>query len=231
MTVATFGLVHGGSHGAWQWGQLIAELDARGHESLCVDLPIADPALGIIDYAESAARAFGDHSDLIVVGHSMGGYVIPFVTELIEVRTLAFLTATIQAGALPGLPPPEQMMTIAVEAMPVDDEGLINLSAQSAAEYFYHDLSPSLRRWATAQLRPQSVRAVLPERLPKIDPRATLASVICLDDHAVSPAWSRAAARDALHVEPYELPGSHSPFLARPAELAEVLHSIAQSST
>jgi pimeloyl-ACP methyl ester carboxylesterase len=51
-------------------------------------------------------------------------------------------------------------------------------------------------------------------------------SVLCRDDRAVSPSWSRTAARELLGVEPVELPGSHSPFLSRPAELAELLVSL-----
>ena len=52
-------------------------------------------------------------------------------------------------------------------------------------------------------------------------------SIVCRDDRAVSPDWSRAAARELLGVEPVELPGSHSPFLSRPAELADLLVSLA----
>jgi pimeloyl-ACP methyl ester carboxylesterase len=226
--VATFGLVHGGGHGAWQWGQLVAQLDAHGHRSVCVDLPIADPALGAIDYAAIAAAAFSDQNDLVVVGHSLGGYLIPFVTELISVRTLVFLGGAIQPNAFPGLPPAEEMLLIPPEQMGMDDDGLIRISPPAAERYFYHDLSPSMSRWAIPQLRPQSARAVVPERLPKLDSAAALAYVVCADDRALSPDWGRAAARDALHVEPYEIPGSHSPFLTRPAELANLLDAIAR---
>jgi hypothetical protein len=63
--------------------------------------------------------------------------------------------------------------------------------------------------------------------LPKITNSARFASIVCTEDRAISPDWSRSAARDALGVEPYELPGSHSPFLSRPAHLADVLSDIA----
>ena len=66
--MTTFGLVHGGCHGAWQWGPLVSELDALGHRSLSVDLPISDPTLGVTDYAASAAAAFEGAPDLVVVG-------------------------------------------------------------------------------------------------------------------------------------------------------------------
>jgi hypothetical protein len=41
----------------------------------------------------------------------------------------------------------------------------------------------------------------------------------------IAPAWSRRVARERLGVESVELPGGHSPFLSRPAELAAALVS------
>jgi pimeloyl-ACP methyl ester carboxylesterase len=224
--MATFGLVHGGSHGNWQWGQVIAELDARGHRARGIDLPITDPALGALDYAALVAEAFGDVDDLVLVGHSLGGYVLPFVAELITVPTIVFLAGAIQPGAFADLPPAEQMLLIAPDALAPDDDGLIRMTPAVIEHHFYHDVSASMRDWAAAQLRPQSVGAVVPERLPKIADSPRFASIVCAEDRAISPDWSRAAARNALGVEPYELPGSHSPFLSRPAHLADVLSEI-----
>jgi hypothetical protein len=51
--------------------------------------------------------------------------------------------------------------------------------------------------------------------------------IVCRDDRAMSAPWLRVAARDALRVEPVELPGSHSPFLTRPAQLADALDALA----
>jgi pimeloyl-ACP methyl ester carboxylesterase len=223
----TFGLVHGGSHGNWQWGALLAELDARGQRARGVDLPITDPALGVLDYAALVAETFADVDDLVLVGHSLGGYVLPFVTELMAVPTMVFLAGAIQPGAFSGLPPAEQMLLIPPHAMTPDDSGLIRLPAGVIERHFYHDVSTSLRAWAASLLRPQSGRAAIPERLPVIGGSPKLASIVCTEDQAISPEWSRAAARDALGVEPVELPGSHSPFLSRPAALADALVAIA----
>jgi hypothetical protein len=46
-----------------------------------------------------------------------------------------------------------------------------------------------------------------------------------LDRRLVNPDWSRRVARERLNANLVELPGSHSPFLSRPAGLAEVLHA------
>jgi hypothetical protein len=42
----------------------------------------------------------------------------------------------------------------------------------------------------------------------------------------VNPEWSRRIAHERLDAELVELPGGHSPFLSRPAALAEVLHRV-----
>ena len=51
-------------------------------------------------------------------------------------------------------------------------------------------------------------------------------SVPAMQDRLVGPDWSRRVSRDRLGVEAVELPGSHSPFWSRPAELADVLHDV-----
>jgi pimeloyl-ACP methyl ester carboxylesterase len=226
--MAVFGLIHGASHGAWQWGATIAELEALGHESICVDLPVDDPAVGLADYAALAAAAFDNRDDLVVVGHSLGGYVAQHVVEVIGARVLVFLCGAIQEGSFLGLPPASEMLLIPQEELRVADDGCIRLAAATAERYFFHDLGPCSRRWAIERLRPQAAAGVVSERVPKIDPTIPLASIICSEDRAISPEWSRAAARESLKVDPIEIPGSHSPFLAHPARLAAALDRAAR---
>src|SRR2546430_11588251 len=46
------------------------------------------------------------------------------------------------------------------------------------------------------------------------------------DDLAIAGGWVERTARERLHGKAYELPGGHSPFLARPHDLAQILHTI-----
>src|SRR4051794_223796 len=92
--MSMFGLVHGAYHGAWCWDLLVPKLQKLGHTALTVDLPIEDPQAGASAYAEAAVTAFqsaGD--DLVVVGHSLAGLVIPLVAERRPVRQLVYLCA------------------------------------------------------------------------------------------------------------------------------------------
>jgi pimeloyl-ACP methyl ester carboxylesterase len=182
------------------------------------------------DYAASAARAFKGVDDLIVVGHSLAGRVIPFVAELLPVRGLVFLAGAVQPdvfGPVPGGP----SLLIAEADHSRGDDGLVRMPRSAVERYFYHDVPPSLRAWACAQIRPQAARALGAERVVRLDPQPPLAYIVCTGDRAISPDWQRAVAMETLRVRPYELPGGHSPFLSRPDELAELLLSVAGNLT
>jgi alpha/beta hydrolase family protein len=92
----------------------------------------------------------------------------------------------------------------------------------------FHDCTSEDIHWAFARLRPQAA-APRRERCPlSAWPPGDRAYIVCREDRAVSPAWSRRAARERLGVEPIELDGSHSPFIARPSALAGVLDCLAR---
>jgi hypothetical protein len=228
--VATFGLIHGAYHGSWQWGPLVAALERRGHRSACVNLPVDDPDRGVPDYAASAAQAFTDIDDLVVVGHSLAGRVIPFVAELLPVRGLVFLAGAVQAGVF-GPVPSGPSLLIAEADHTRGDDGLIRMPRSAVERYFYHDVPPSLRAWACTQIRPQAARALGPERIVRLDPQPPVAYIVCTGDQAISPDWQRAVATETLRVRPYELSGGHSPFLSKPDALAEMLVGVAGDLT
>ena len=63
-------------------------------------------------------------------------------------------------------------------------------------------------------------------------PAVPSAYLVGTQDHATNPDWARRAARERLGVDAIELTGSdHSPFLNRPAELADLLISLAASQS
>jgi pimeloyl-ACP methyl ester carboxylesterase len=87
----------------------------------------------------------------------------------------------------------------------------------------YPDCPPDLARWAADRLRRQTLT-------PHQEPCSlgqwpdVAASVIYgRDDAAISAAWLRRTAQQKFNTTAQELPGGHSPFLARPAELADLL--------
>jgi pimeloyl-ACP methyl ester carboxylesterase len=221
-------LVHGAYHGAWCWDLLAPELEARGCRVTTVDLPISDPAAGAAAYADVVEAAIRGIADPLLVGHSMGGLVLPLVAERRPVRRLVFLAAFLpvpgssvndQRAAEPieGTTPP----ATAEWASLGDDVWLVGPS--TATELFFSDAPPDLAAWAVARLRPQCYR-VMSEPTPLAAwPGVPVSSIVCRQDRALNPEWARTAARERLGVEPIEIDGAHSPFLTRPAQLADIL--------
>jgi hypothetical protein len=80
-----FVLVHGMSHGGWAWDEIARRLERDGHRVIAPDLPGHGRRAGergrasIAAYARAVADAAiqAGFSRSIVVGHSMGGVVIP----------------------------------------------------------------------------------------------------------------------------------------------------------
>ena len=100
-----FVLVHGMSHGAWAWDGLIRRLEQDGHRAIALDLPGHGRRAherrnaSVEGYARAVADAMTQAGIVrgIVVGHSMGGMVIPKVAELVRARVahLVFLAAVV----------------------------------------------------------------------------------------------------------------------------------------
>lgn len=228
----TFVLVHGAYHGSWCWELVIPALRRLGHRVTTVDLPIGDPNAGISDHAAFVADAADGSDDLILVGHSMAGLVLPAVPSRCPVRKMVFLCAL--------LPRLGMSMNQVRAAEPVESyqpntsefndlgEGVWMIGPKTATEFFFHDVPAELTAWALKRLRPQAY-PLFDEVTPLIEwPEVESAFVLCRDDHALNPDWARSVAIEQLHVQPIELDGGHSPFLTRPSELADALNRIAQ---
>jgi len=92
----------------------------------------------------------------------------------------------------------------------------------------YPDCPPDLARWAAGNLRRQFTKPHK-ELCPLAAwPAVPSSYVLARQDGAVGADWARRAARDRLGVKAAEIDGGHSPFLARPGELAQMLDDIAQ---
>ena len=99
-------LVHGGGHGGWCWQRLARELRSRGHEvytptltgfgerrhldneGLTFDTFVTD-IVSVLEYE--------DLRDVVLVGHSMGGVIVPRVAEIAadRIRAVVWLAAVV----------------------------------------------------------------------------------------------------------------------------------------
>jgi hypothetical protein len=98
-------------------------------------------------------------------------------------------------------------------------------TAVAAIDFFYHDCSPQLAQWAYGMLTPQPLAPLLvPISIPNFW-KANLprSLILCRQDHAGGDPASVDRTIPRLGVEPSWIDTSHSPFLSRPCECAEVI--------
>lgn len=239
-----FVLVHGMSHGAWAWEAFAPRLEKAGHAVITVDLPghgrraAERRRASVASYARAVADALsaaGFH-EAVVVGHSMGGIVIPKVAELVPARVahLVYLAAVVlpHGGSLLTTHVPRPLAPL-VRGMAAAGDGAVQYSAQAEWERWLGDLAPGDARVVDAlgRMTPQPFRP-LAER---VDMRRFEAMTVprtyirCLRDAAVPPA--RAATYAArLGVTPIDMDTAHEPMLSAPDALAAILAGIAAAS-
>jgi pimeloyl-ACP methyl ester carboxylesterase len=226
--MSDFILVHGAMHGAWCWDLVIPELEALGHRATAMDMPIDQPGLTMDDYAAHVADFVSgrDMDGAYLVGHSMGGFVIPLVAAKLPSARLIFLCAVLMHTNDAELR--ENMAATSPEFggwLVPDSLGRVTMLPETAIEAFYHDTAPDLAAWAASRLRPQWPAFLNTPPAPDLADK--VAGVIyTLDDRIIIAEAHRRLAVARYGREPIALPGDHSPFLSRPAELATALDGI-----
>jgi pimeloyl-ACP methyl ester carboxylesterase len=195
-----------------------------------MDLPVDDSSASFDDYADVVCAALADHAgdDLIVVGHSLAGLTVPLVAARTPMRRLVYLCAALP---IPGQPfaqqmaeDPEMLNPDYSKGLSEDDDGRrVWIDKDLAHFHMFGDCDEGTALAAFERLRPQALQ---PYRVPcslSAIPAVDSIYVLCTEDRLVNPDWSRRSARERLHTDVVELPGSHSPFFSRPRDLAELL--------
>src|SRR6266404_9236785 len=223
--MSSFCLVHGSTQNASCWDLVIRELVQRGHEAVRMNLPTDEPEASATRYADVIAQAIpADRDDTIVVAHSASGLFLPLVPEKRRVRRLVFLAAVIPR------------IGKSLRDQVIDDKGMFNpewlgkdptKDEQIARQYLFHDCSPERTKWALSTMSLMFARQAIVEVCPlNVWPAVPSSYILCTEDRAIQPEWSRRAARERLGVDALELPGGHCLYVSRPAELAAVLGAL-----
>ena len=207
------------------------ELAARGHDALAVDLPIQHASATFEDYAavvvDAAAHLTGD---VVVVGHSLGA-----LTAVLVAAHRPTTATVLLCGVTPNLhghpwddaPPAE--LPGALDALECADDGTTHWSdAEAATRAFYGACTAEDADWAFAHLRPMNVNGLWASPYPLTEwPDTRMVAICCTDDAVVGPEFARVTCKERLGIEALEMPGDHSPFLAAPARLADLLVEVA----
>ena len=113
-----------------------------------------------------------------------------------------------------------------------DDDGAMTFADFDGAwKYFYHDCDEETARWAFDRLGPERFgdTTVTPVSTPRFWAAELPRSFIVCEQDRSMPRWLADTVARRLGVEQLSIDTSHSPFLSRPRELAELL--VAATST
>lgn len=234
-------LVHGACHGAWCWEAVAERLSARGHRMVVLDLPghgrraSEHTTASVVSYARSVVDAMAFHgiSRGIVVGHSMGGLVIPKVVEMAPERVahLVFLAAVVL---------PDMSSLWETHLVPGQRAMIRGLAQAGGNGTFLYPAWYAWSRWMNdlAQGHPV-VQAALPRLTPQpLRPFVEQVNLTgfyamsvprtyirCLKDVAVQPDRAVEYAR-RLGVKPVDLDVAHDAMLSAPDALVRLLESL-----
>ncbi|QHN19853.1 alpha/beta fold hydrolase [Gordonia amarae] len=235
-----FVFVHGGFHAAWCWERTIAELRELGHDGVAMDLPghgsrvDEDSTLANRRAAVADVLQPGD----VLVGHSGGGFdaTLGADTKPELVSHIVYL-----AAALPreGRSYTEAMTMRNAEDGEIDgdvgemlgylsfaEDGAMTFAGFDGAwKYFYHDCDEATARWAFERLGPERFgeTTVAPVSVPNFWAADLPRSFIRCEQDRAMPVWLADTVTERLGVEQLTIDASHSPFLSRPRDLAELL--------
>jgi pimeloyl-ACP methyl ester carboxylesterase len=224
--MSDFVLVHGGLHGASCWDLLRPELETRGHRTFAMDLPIDQPGKLMDDYADAALAAIEGKAadDAFLVGHSMGGMVVPRMAAKMPEARIIFLCAGFAHTT-----EEERLESLAATTsdffgwLIADERGRVTMSREDSITAFYPDVAPDIADRAVASLRPQWAEA-----FSNVGPVAPYAErvvqvIYTTEDRIIDPERHRKMSESRFGITPIPLPGGHSPFLSHPAKLAEIM--------
>jgi pimeloyl-ACP methyl ester carboxylesterase len=236
MAPSTVVLVHGLGGGAWGWGPMGKELDARGVAHVAVDLPSVgvgvDPTADMHADAEFVRSLLNEiDGPIVLCGNSYGGAVITEASAgQPNVARLVYLTAFMPdadddlTSFMPGNSTPEFLAGAVFR-----DDGLVDYDPALAKQTVFQECSAEVADWAATMLRPTAMGAVGSPRVLGVgwhDIPSTY--IVCTEDHAIQPdaqrRWAAERATDSV-----ELPADHAPMLSYPAETAAILARLASA--
>lgn len=220
--MATFALIHGGGDVGWSWHLVRRELHELGHETVAPDLPCDDDAADLDDYADAVVDAIGDRRDLVVVGHSYGGFTAPLVAARLPVDALVLVAAMIPArGETAADWWANTGYGDAVRAQAERDGGLTGNDDPLIA--FYHDVPRALAEEAMSKERNESGAAYRQPWPLEAWPAVPTRFIVCTEDRFFPPAFLRRVVAERLDLVPDEIAASHGVALSKPRELARLL--------
>jgi pimeloyl-ACP methyl ester carboxylesterase len=236
--MTTFVLVHGGGHGGWCWKWTAGALRSEGHEVHAPTLTgfgershLASCATSFqtfVDDIVSVVR-FEDLQDIVLVGHSMGGTIIPRVAEEIpdRVRRVVWITAAVCADGeslLDTIPPSRWI----AEAVSTEPDGTVRTDPELILDAVIHDGTPEQRKFVRDRHLPYPPHALVePGRLSAfLALDLPTAYVVATEDRTIERHVQENMASRLPGSRRSDVSAGHDCMMVRPSEVARVLSEV-----
>jgi len=235
--MTTFVLVHGGGHGGWCWQATARRLRGMGHdvytptltgfgERSHLDTSTVTFATFVTDV--SNVLIFEDLHDVVLVGHSMGGVIVPRVAEELRgrLRRVVWLAAVVTADGESLLQAVPQSPWIA-KAVTIGPDGTAHTDPELILDANIQDGTPDQRAFVHDRHLPYPPHALTePGRLTAfLGLGLPTAYVIATDDRTIEPPVAARFAARLPGADVREVPGGHDCMITRAPEVAAVLAS------
>jgi pimeloyl-ACP methyl ester carboxylesterase len=233
MGMTTYVLIPGAWHGGWSWAPVAQRLRAAGHHAITVTIPglaDGDDPRGhrLADAADHVVRLVKDHdlTDVVLVGHSWGGYPITGAAGRLTGR----LAGIVYYGAqIPVLGqsliddnPPEAaaMLSGLIESSPTRS---IAPTLGFVEQIFMQGEAPEAQRMVADLLTPMPGNYFLdPAEGQDVTTLGVPLRYLVGDDDRALPRPSATFA-ERLGVAPIAVPGTHEGMLTHPDEIAKAI--------
>ena len=220
-------LVHGAWHGSWAWVPLQTELESRGWDVRTVDLPTVhadDPReLHMTDDADAIAAAIDAiPGPVAVVAHSYGGVpttqgaTSDSVVHIVYIAAFVLDEGESLLGAVGGVAPSWWVVD-----GPLATAGT---EAEPATGLFFADVDEVAAADAVGRLKPQSSIA-FSETVTTVAWRNKPTTYVITEQDAIFPLPAQEALAARSGSTAVRMDTSHSPFLSKPADLADIIEN------
>lgn len=210
-------------HGLWAdgsaWNKVTAILQAEGYPVIAVQ----NPTTSLEDDVAATNRAISQATgDVILVGHSWGGFVIGEAGISSKVKGLVYIAALIpdKGETIGGFS--AQAAPTSLGSYLVNNNGYLTLSKQGVQEAFAGDLSPKEQNLIFATQPPASQKvfeAIAQNTAWKNKPSFYL---VATQDGAINPELERLMAKRA-NATIAEVDASHVPMLSQPNAVLKII--------
>ncbi len=232
--MSTFVIVHGAWGSPAEMEPLVEPLESAGHAVITVDLPCADPGATLERYAAAVRAGLPDDpTDVVLVGHSFGGFTVSTIAAENVGMSVVYVAAWIPRpgasvidlfmGSDPFADGDEDAGIAAFGGFVVSaGAGLCALNIDQLVAAAAPSEQDATRSYLERTQRPQGI-AALRQKWHGDLPTSGRRTYVLTSADTVAPPEAQRAMAASVGADVVEIDTGHSPFGEQAARLAELL--------